>query len=322
MREASHGMIDIGWEGGTIQLEYTALPGIDQSATDAVNSAVRQFARECQMMFVWYVGVLQGREVMLGHAEALPPNEQITFRSPRPDGMPIARARASREEIIDAFSENGSFQTLYGKAFVVFAFHVWDDFTRAEIADALKVSKDDVKADLMNEWRRLRNWVVHQTRKTEEDFFNKAPELARSLGLQPGTPVITGDMVVALMEKLNSLHIDVNPSSQPPAFVRTSLRPAVLEEIRRKAEEEGVGMAIATPSGLVPITSPDQDVTPQGSSQEGQETEQGTIADLRPVLIRIRHDPQTGRDNIHYLDQESEQWIPFGSVEAPDDSTK
>lgn len=321
MSEQSDGMIDIGWEGGTIQLEYTALPGVDQAATDAVKSTVQQFARECQMMFVWYAGVLQGRDVMLQHMEAIAPTEEITIRSPRPDGTYTAAARASREEIIDAFSEDGSFQTLYGKAFVVFAYQIWEDFTRPKIAGALNVLKDDVKADLMGDWRLLRNWVVHQTAKAQQDFFDGAKELARSLNLQPGMPTITGDMVVALMERLNSLRIDVNPLSQPPAFVRGPLQSAVVEAIRREAEEQGVGMAFITPSGLVPIASPGQDAAPPDSEQGEQENEREEADNPHLALLRIRHDPQTGKDNIHLLDQESQEWIPFGTVEASDSST-
>ena len=320
MSEELHGMIDIGWEGGTIQLEYTAVPSIDQSASDTVASTVQQFARECQMMFVWYVGVLQGREAMLRHMDAIAPTEEVTFRSRRPDGTYAARARASREEVIGAFSQDGSFQNLYGKAFVVFAYQIWEDFTRPRIAEALKVLKDDVRADLMGEWRLLRNWVVHQTQKAERDFFDGAPELARSLNLQAGMPEITGDMVAALMEKLNSLRIDVNPLSQPPAFERVPLPPAVVEAIRRKAEEQGVGMAVVTPSGLIPIASPGPDVAPP--EQREEENDAGEDTNPHLALIRIRRDAHTGKDHIHVRDQESQQWVPFGRVEASDNSTQ
>ena len=253
---AEYGLIEIGWQGGVLHLQYTAIQNVDETARGAISEVMRQFADECQMMLVWYAGVLRSREMILRHLSAEADSGQpITVSGVRPDGATSVWARVSRDRALSAFSEDGDFQRLYGKAFVIFVYQVWDDFARPRIAEALTVAKEDVQSDFMGDWRLLRHWIVHQGQKAEQDYFDRAKEMPRMLNLQRGTPPeITADMIFALMERLNSLQISVNPESQEPAFKKVSMPPEIAEEIAKQAAEEGY-QVLSFPS-LRPIRRP------------------------------------------------------------------
>ena len=239
--DVKYGLIEVGWTGGLLHLQYTAVPSVDKAAIDAVREVMQSFTNECQMMLIWYAGVLQSREPILRHLNATDPNQPITIPGAYPDGHPFTWARASRDDVIDAFSKDGSFERLYGKSFVVFVYQTWEGFARPRIAAALNVPVKHVKCDFMGDWRLLRNWIVHQSRDAEQQYFSRAERLSQMLPLQSGAPPeITGDMVFTLMAGLNSLEMDVNPQSRAPAFKKVPIPPEMAEAIARDAEAEGL----------------------------------------------------------------------------------
>ena len=63
--------------------------------------------------------------------------------------------------VLDAFSAGGEFETTFAKSFVVSAYQMWEEVTRGDIAKALGTSHNDIRSDLMGEWRHLRHWLVH-----------------------------------------------------------------------------------------------------------------------------------------------------------------
>ena len=112
--------------------------------------------------------------------------------------------------VLEAFSSGGDFEHLYGKAFVTFVYHIWDDFSRPAIAEALGLKcKRGVAADLMGDWRHLRNWLVHQHQKTEDDYFDDATTLSRVLALRRGQPRISANMAFELAARLSAIELKV-----------------------------------------------------------------------------------------------------------------
>ena len=210
------GMIEIGWAGGTVRFHYVGIRDLDDVSKDAVSRAVEDFVSECQIMYVSYFGFLYGREAILRELQLVPGDEPLTFGGQRIDGTFAAGARVTRDRVVDAFAENGRFQMLYGRAFVVFVYHMWEDDARRRIASALRLNnKNSVDAELMGHWRLLRNWILHPDRKAEEEFFTKSDKFAEGLGLQPGMkPEVTSAMVAELANQLNSISITVNPHDE------------------------------------------------------------------------------------------------------------
>ena len=75
--------------------------------------------------------------------------------------------------------------------FVVFTFQIWEEVARPKIATALKVEPEHIEANLMGDWRHLRNWLVHRTKNAERDYFDKAGMLVQLLGSQPDEASLT-----------------------------------------------------------------------------------------------------------------------------------
>ena len=162
------GLIQVGWPGGMLTLRYTGIPTVSKDARDEIQNTMQQFSSDCQMMLVWFVGVLNSRGAIRHHLDALARRgEPFTINSLRPDGrVESVFAQMPAEKVIEAFSGAGEFERLYTKAFVVFTFQIWEEVARPKIAAALKVEPDHIEANLMGEWRHLRNWLVQTEQRT------------------------------------------------------------------------------------------------------------------------------------------------------------
>ena len=159
--------------------------------------------------------------------------------------------RIPAEKVLEAFSDDGEFERLYAKAFVVFTFQIWDEVTRPKIATALKVEPDHIEANLMGDWRHLRNWLIHRTKRAERDYFDKAGMLVHLLGSQPNEPSLTAEKVFILMQHLNRMSVEVNPHSVEFGIEPAPLDPATIAEVG-KTLEPGAGMVVPVEAGMYP----------------------------------------------------------------------
>ena len=209
-------MFQVGWPGGTLLLRCIGVPKVGEEAKAEIRNTMQQFSSDCQMMFVWFAGILGSQSAMRSHLnDVAERGEPFTINTYRPDGrVDSILARVPVDSVVEAFAEAGDFERLYAKAFVVFTYQIWEEVARPKIAEALKVEEHDhVKADLMGDWRHLRNWLVHRSKKAENDYFNKAKNLSSALDMQPGDPSLTASGVATLMRLLNHMQVDVNPRS-------------------------------------------------------------------------------------------------------------
>ena len=209
-------MLQIGWPGGMLSLRCIGIPKISEEAEVEIRNTMQQFSSDCQMMLVWFAAILGSQSAMRSHLHNLAEkDEPFTINTYRPDGrVDSVLAQIPVDSVLEAFSEAGEFERLYAKAFVIFTYQIWEEVARPAIAKALQVDKaEHVRADLMGEWRYLRNWLVHRHKEAEHDYFNKAKTLSRVLDIQPGDPSLTATGVATLMQYLNHMHVDVNPRS-------------------------------------------------------------------------------------------------------------
>ena len=238
------GIISTAWNAGTLHVQYVGLQSVAESAIDAISKTMWQFATECQLMLVLYAGVLLNRKTIqeqLGRSS----NRDAPFDVVDRDKDGTVRAiwaRVPLGKVLDAFSADGEFEKTYAKSFVVFTYQLWEEFARPNIAQALGVKHDDVKSDLMGEWRHLRHWLVHPSKENEQTYFKNANMLTKIPGgLRPGNPEVKADMVFPMMGYLNSLHVIVNPNGLSPAFEITALDPKIAEQA---SELSGPGMTV------------------------------------------------------------------------------
>ena len=115
----------------------------------------------------------------------------------------------------------------------------------------MKVDPCHVKADLMGEWRLLRNWIIHRSRDAEDDFFERAKSLATALGLQRGNPSLTADNVLNLMARLNNMRIEVNPPSLEMGIAPVPSSPETIAAVARTLEP-GAGAIVPVEAAMFP----------------------------------------------------------------------
>ena len=244
-------MLQVGWPGGTLSLRCIGVSKISEEAKAEIRDTMQQFSSDCQMMLVWFAGILGSQSAMRSHLnDVAEQDEPFTINTYRPDGrVDSILARVPVDSVVEAFEEAGDFERLYAKAFVVFTYQIWEEVTRPKIARALKVEKPEhVKADLMGDWRHLRNWLVHRSRNTENDYFDKAKILSHALDMQPGDPSLTANGVATLMQHLNHMQVDVNPRSLDFGLELTRMDASAVAELAKTVE---AGHQVALPEALM-----------------------------------------------------------------------
>ena len=249
-------LLQVGWPGGNLILRCIGIPKVSEEAKTEISNTMQQFSSDCQMMLIWFMATLGSQNAMRNHLSHIAEkDEPFTINTYRPDGrVDTVLANVPVDSVIEAFSEAGDFERLYAKAFVVFTYQIWEEVARPKIATALKVEKPEyVTADLMGDWRHLRNWLVHRTRTTESDFFNKAKTLPEILNMQPGDPGLSVNRVATLMQHLNHMQVDVNPRSLDFGLEMVPTDASMMAAVARgmKAGEQMAGVeALMYPSGV------------------------------------------------------------------------
>ena len=243
----------IGLRSGMLTLMYTGVPPVSDESKDEIDSALRMFSRDCQMMTTWFVGIMGSRRAMQEHLERLDSRgEPLRITTLRPDGRVAAvLAEMPAEEVIESIADAGAFERLYANSFVVSTYHLWEETIRPKIATAIKVDPCHVNADLMGEWRWLRHWIVHRSKKAEDDFFQKAKTLANVLGLQRGNLNLTANNVMRLVQRLNNMQIEINPHSLEMGLALESISPEMIADVARSLEP-GAGSIVPVEAGMAP----------------------------------------------------------------------
>ena len=249
-------MLQVGWPGGSLTLRCIGVPKISEEANTPISNTMHQFSSDCQMMLIWFMATLGSQNAMRNHLSHIAEkDEPFTINTYRPDGRADSvLARVPLNSVIEAFSEAGDFERLYAKAFVVFTYQIWEEVARPKIATALKVEKSEhITADLMGDWRHLRNWLVHRTRTTESDFFGKAKTLPQILNMQPGDPSLTANGIATLMQHLNHMQVDVNPRSLDFGLESVPVDATMIAALARRmkaGEQVAPFEALMYPSGV------------------------------------------------------------------------
>ena len=239
------GLIQMARGGGAVTLRYVGVPTVSEEANDEITKAIDRFLGDCQTMIVWYAGIERLQDSIHQHlSETVSRDKPFTLSNLYPNGEQRVLVQVPGDMVIDAFSRGGSFELAYTKAFVVFAYHTWEEAVRPKIASALKVEVKDVKSDLMGEWRHLRHWVIHTSEDNKSKMFTEAKKLVRVLGLRQDEPILTPDMVFILMEYLDRMQVYVNPKSLDFGLETVPTTPKMVAGI---AEQMELGTAVSMP---------------------------------------------------------------------------
>ena len=211
----------IPWDPTKVQFLDIGDREIDQSTVDSIRETMHQLITEAELMLVWFAGLSRNFAAIRRDLKSLehfldPP--PLTLAIVDPEDYEGEQNRAiqlfvPKERVLKAYSVGGEVEFLFGKAFVTFVYHMWDEYSRPVIAKSLGVqSVLRVKADLMGEWRRLRNWLVHQHQSSEDSFFSKAKILTGAFDLHRGPPKISAKVIFGLVAQLNGMQVRLEDS--------------------------------------------------------------------------------------------------------------
>ncbi|MCE2457132.1 MAG: hypothetical protein J4G14_04890 [Dehalococcoidia bacterium] len=194
-----HDSSQLMWDPIEDRFLATGNKQIDKSAADWIRDTMHQLITEAEVMLFWCVGLLRNLPEVrrdLESSEHLLDSLPVTVVMSDPEDYEFDGNRAMdlfvpKSRVLEAFSQGGEVEITYGKAFVISIYHMWDELSRPKLGRALGVkSTKDVKADLMGEWRYLRNWIVHQHQSSEDEYFANAKTLTGALELNRGHPQI------------------------------------------------------------------------------------------------------------------------------------
>ena len=229
---SSTSLIQIARGGGAVTLRFVGIPDVSEEAKAEIEKAINRFLDDCQTMIVWYAGIERLQDSIHQHlSQTVPRDKPFTLSNLYPNGEQRVLVQVPGDMVIDAFSRGGAFELAYTRAFVVFAYHTWEEVARPKIASALNVKFDDVKSDLMGEWRHLRHWVIHTSEDNKDKMFTEAKNVVRMLGLQQCEPILTPDMAFRLMEYLGRMQVYVNPKSLEFGLETVPIEPQMVAEL-------------------------------------------------------------------------------------------
>ena len=209
---------------GMVSLNYIGRPPASD-VPGAVQRALEEFIDECHSVLICYFGAVMGMDAIKDiFAEAYEGNVLVSIDVSDNDATDLVRTRILGNDATEMFSIGGRFERLQARSLVISIFTEWESVTRRKIATLLGVKADDVKSNVMGDWRHLRNWLLHKDSKAEEQYFNAVGGMAGHLGSQRGEPEVTTAQVFKLMEWLSSLAVIVNPDNVEPYFPSPILR--------------------------------------------------------------------------------------------------
>ena len=107
-----------------------------------------------------------------------------------------------------ALQQNGEFDNLNRQSYLVFIYHLWDEYYRNEVAKVLGLgSKNKVYCDLLGDIRQLRNCIIHDQAVLHPTRLGELTVLPRIWNLQPGELSITWEMMTDLLAEFHTLTV-------------------------------------------------------------------------------------------------------------------
>ena len=222
---------------------------INCDIASGIRADLEEFVDECHSIFICHISAVKSMEATQEHlSEILQDNQPVNITATLGNNQPrVINTGALGREATALFSSEGKFQELQARSFVVSIFAHWEHVVRPMLACQLGVNDRKVESNLMGDWRRLRNWLIHRgARGTEDDYFGKAKELPCLLDSRRGEPKVTTREVLLLVERLRILTVVVNPDGQEVKLVpedKESLRQHLLNEHRVHRREGSGGNA-------------------------------------------------------------------------------
>ena len=186
------------WTNGPMRVRIKHSDGMLEADVRSAIRVLDEFRFQCQRLYVAFDGMVNGRSLMLGYWQGLSVsrNNKFSMGSQLPPGEQRIGMSTNAEitfgELSDGMIDGGEFDQLGTKAMLVFMYTLWEETTRDNIADALQVKRSRVRCDLMGDMRHLRNFIVHPSEKTKQEYARRATFLPELWPEFPEDGTITG----------------------------------------------------------------------------------------------------------------------------------
>jgi len=188
---------------------------------DKVCDIVKSFIDSCQKQYDVFITAMHGaaklRDIVYFAIESgrTKPESTLVERTrsgaPKPPGESTV-TKLSVGKIINLSRTGGKFEDLHGKAFVVFVYNLWADNFQRQTAKELSIQANQIRCDLMDDIRLIRNDIVHRDSVVSDDTIGNLkmlPEIWSEMA--PGEELlITKDMILSLVEQINAIQIGID----------------------------------------------------------------------------------------------------------------
>ena len=205
------------WDGGDFLVSiFFVNDSWDDNRKNSAASTLEKFRQMCKRHYFAYTHASLGLRELYTRYEIFfadsPQNSMMWIGSKDPNDPKEMRGNSTigcmpQTELLSCLQKDGEFQDLLAKSFIVSIYHVWDDAYRAEIANTLSISKNDVECPLMGDLRLVRNLIVHKGSVVPPEFSNRLDFLPEIWNFPPGNLAISDRMIDSLMEQLNAIHV-------------------------------------------------------------------------------------------------------------------
>lgn len=198
-----------GYRNGSISLTYVGAPLSDETFRK-VRVELENFVEQCHTAFVCYLGAVSSMDAMRQRFERMQDeNSLVGLQISSTDTRDVVRPMILSGDATEIFSDGGKFESLQAWSFVANVFTEWESVTRRRVSGLLGVDLQRVESDLMGDWGRLRNWLLHKDGRAEIQYFGKAPNMVTRLNSSRGQPEVTAAGVSDLMSMLRHLVVVV-----------------------------------------------------------------------------------------------------------------
>ncbi len=131
-----------------------------------MNAALTEFREWIDNVYGVYLDSIHGFPLVRQEQLAFKANGATEFAYARlvKGGVtprPMHLHQVSIDTVIERNTFGGPNAVFIGRMFIVSIFGFWDDHTRGQLAAALGIPKDDLKAPIMGDLRHIRHAVVH-----------------------------------------------------------------------------------------------------------------------------------------------------------------
>ena len=210
---------ELYWKGGPFRVRLYHNPATPRCAVAGAVAILEKFLAECHKQYFAFNGVINGKQLAYERFKSIitSKDNKISFGTAFPDAEQLpgksSIAHISQGELLKGLKKGGEFENQHAKALVVFMYHLWDENFRNRIAKIISVPKRQVKCALMGDIRQVRHLIIHKNSVVPQNFSAKLEFLSQIWDLEPRELTITEKMVHSLMEQINAIRVQINPST-------------------------------------------------------------------------------------------------------------